>query len=307
MSEVLKKVITAEEFAAALGLELLCGRGTAFELVTRDINRPGLQLTGMGAGFDKGRVQVLGPSEMEYICSLKEAEKRQMLTVYFKQDFPCVVLSRALEPDGTLLEFADDSGIPLFRGDCTTSALCNRIADFLAIFLAHEEQIHGVLMDVNGVGVLLKGKSGVGKSEIALELVAHGHRLASDDAVIIKRIGDRIIGYAPPVVRHFSEVRGIGLIDVVSLFGAEAAKLEQQIELVIELENWNEKKEYERVGRDTEKEYLLGVPLVKMTIPVSPGRNVAVIVEIAASVYRQRMMGFIAAEELERRLGKGKK
>jgi HPr kinase/phosphorylase len=159
-------------------------------------------------------------------------------------------------------------------------------------------------MDVFGVGVLIRGMSGVGKSEIALELVSRGHRLACDDAVIIKQTSDGIIGYAPASVRHFSEVRGIGLIDVVSLYGAEAVKLEQRVELIVQLEAWDENKEYERVGKETEKENLIGTDVVKMTIPVTPGRNVAVIVETAASVYRQRMMGFIAARELEKRLGK---
>ena len=306
MSEglIIKKNIRVKEFAEKLHLKVLCCAEQEIELCTRNINRPGLQLTGLWKFFDSQRIQIVGPSENEYLKSLSKEKMEETIKEYFQKKFPCIVFSRGIEAEKSFIKYGEEFSIPVFSSRMVTSELYNSISDFLKDCLAKEEQLHGVLVDVNGVGILIKGNSGIGKSEIALELVSRGHRLACDDAVIVKRVDDVLIGYAPSIVRHFMEVRGIGIIDVAALFGAEAVKLEQQIELVIEVEKWNDKKDYERVGENVEFDNILGVDLVKMVIPTSPGRNLAVIIETAASVYRQRMMGFIAARELEKRVRK---
>ena len=301
---LIKKSISSSDFAEKLHLKVLCCEEEAIELITRNVNRPGLQLTGLWKFFDSQRIQIVGPSEIEYLKSLSEGKMEKTIKDFFQKKFPCIIFSRGIEVDKRFIQYGKEYKIPVFGSNMVTSELYNAVSDFLKEYLAKEEQIHGVLMDVNGVGVLIKGNSGIGKSEIALELVSRGHRLACDDAVVVRRVDETLIGYAPRIVRHFMEVRGIGIIDVAALFGAEAVKLEQQIELVIEIEKWNEKKDYERVGESVEFDSILGVDLVKMVIPMSPGRNLAVIIETAASVYRQRMMGFIAAKELERRVSK---
>ena len=300
----IKKSVTVKDFAEKLHLRTLCCDEEIIELATRNVNRPGLQLTGLWKFFDSQRIQIVGPSEIEYLKSLPEGKMEKTIKEFFQKKFPCIIFSRGIEVDKRFLQYGKEHRIPVFSSNMVTSELYNSVSDFLKEHLAKEEQLHGVLVDVNGVGILIKGSSGIGKSEIALELVSRGHRLACDDAVIVKRVDEVLIGYAPRIVRHFMEVRGIGIIDVAALFGAEAVKLEQQIELVIEIEKWNEKKDYERVGESVEFDNILGVDLVKMVIPMSPGRNLAVIIETAASVYRQRMMGFIAAKELEKRVSK---
>ena len=268
-----------------------------------DINRPALQLTGFFESFDSERVQVIGYVEYSYLTTLKEKEKEKIYDTLLSYKIPCLVFCRALKPDDMLLQKATEANIPVFSTDVHTSEFMAEIIRWLNVQLAPCISIHGVLVDVYGVGVLIMGESGIGKSEAALELIKRGHRLVSDDVVEIRKVSDEtLVGTAPDITRHFIELRGIGIIDVKSLFGVESIKETQGIDMVIKLEEWDKDKEYDRLGLEETYTEILGNRVVSHNIPIRPGRNLAVIVETAAVNWRQRKMGYNAAQELYNRV-----
>ena len=263
-----------------------------------DVNRPGLQFAGFFEYFDPRRLQVEGKAEHTYLDTLTPEARKKSYSDLFSYDIPALVLSRAMEPSPECVEAAREHGRTLLRTDETTVIFTSQMIDALNRYLAPCITRHGVLMDIYGEGVLIMGDSGVGKSETAIELVKRGHRLIADDAVEISRISNTLTGTAPELIRHYIELRGIGVVDVRRLFGMSAVKVESQIDLVINLEPWKEGFAYDRLGLDEQFISILGVQLPTLTIPVQPGRNLAVIIEVAAMNKRKKKMGYNAALEL---------
>lgn len=270
---------------------------------TPEINRPALQLTGYLEHFANERVQIIGYVEYTYLLHLSREEKIKAFERFVSGKIPCVVFTTMTEPDDDMLALAVKYDVPVLVTQNTTSAFMAEIIRWLNVQLAPCISIHGVLVDVYGEGVLIMGESGIGKSEAALELIKRGHRLVSDDVVEIRRVSDvTLVGSAPDITRHFIELRGIGIIDVKTLFGVESVKNTQSIVLVIKLVEWNKEKEYDRLGMEEEYTEFLGNKIVCHSLPIRPGRNLAVIVEAAAVNHRQKKMGYNAAQELYRRV-----
>ena len=268
-----------------------------------DINRPALQLAGYLEHFAKERVQIIGYVEFTYLQHLDAEECRFAYERFVSSQIPCVIFSTMTQPTEEMLELAVKYNVPTFTTDRTTSSFMAEIIRWLGVQLAPCISIHGVLVDVYGEGVLITGESGIGKSEAALELIKRGHRLVSDDVVEIRKVSDvTLVGSAPDITRHFIELRGIGIIDVKTLFGVESVKDTQSIDLVIKLEEWDKEKEYDRLGLTEEYTEYLGNKVVCHSLPIRPGRNLAIIVESAAVNHRQKKMGYNAAEELYRRV-----
>ena len=276
---------------------------TQSEIQVPDINRPALQLTGYFDHFDSDRVQIIGYVEYTYLETLSDEKKKEMYTQLLSYGIPCIVYCRNLEPDETFLQMANEMKVPIFQSSKQTSAFTAEVIRWLNVELAPCISIHGVLVDVYGVGVLIMGESGIGKSEAALELIKRGHRLVSDDVVEIRKVSDdTLVGKAPDITRHFIELRGIGIVDVKSLFGVQSVRETQTIDLVINMEEWDKNREYDRLGLKEESTEFLGNKVVCHSIPIRPGRNLAIIVESAAVNHRQKQMGYNAAEELYRRV-----
>lgn len=272
-------------------------------LNTPDVNRPALQLTGFYDQFEYERLQIIGNVECAYLDSLTEEEKYERFRQLFSSNIPCLIFCRGLRPSDAIIELAVKSQIPLLLSTEATSAFEAEVIRWLKVQLAPCIVIHGVLVDVYGTGVLITGESGIGKSEAALELIKRGHRLVTDDAVEIRKVSDEtLVGSAPGVTKYFIELRGIGIIDVKTLFGVESVKETQEIDMVIKLEDWNKDREYDRLGLEEEYIEYLGNKVVCHTLPIRPGRNLAVIVESAAVNHRQKNMGYNAAKELYRRV-----
>ena len=268
-----------------------------------DINRPALQLTGYLEHFENERVQIIGYVEYTYLQHLTREEKVAAYERFVSSKIPCVVFSTMTHPDEDMLRLAEKYQVPTLTVDKTTSNFMAEIIRWLNVQLAPCISVHGVLVDVYGEGVLIMGESGIGKSEAALELIKRGHRLVSDDVVEIRRVSDvTLVGSAPDITRHFIELRGIGIIDVKTLFGVESVKDTQAIDLVIKLEEWSKDKEYDRLGLEEEYTEFLGNKVVCHSLPIRPGRNLAVIVESAAVNHRQKKMGYNAAKELYKRV-----
>jgi HPr kinase/phosphorylase len=270
---------------------------------TPEVNRPALQLAGFFEHFDKERVQVIGNVECAFLDNM---EKKNRVWVYDKlmsSGIPCLIICRGVEPDKELLEAAVKHGVPVATTEMATSPFDAELTRWLHVQLAPEKTIHGVLVDVYGEGVLIMGESGIGKSEAALELIKRGHRLVSDDVVIVKKVSDEtLIGTSPDMTKHLIELRGIGVIDVKALFGVESILDTANIDMVIQLEEWDRGKDYDRLGLTDHHIDILGNQVISYNIPVRPGRNVAVIVESASVNHRQKMLGYNAAQELERRV-----
>ena len=270
---------------------------------TPEVNRPALQLAGFFEHFDKERVQVIGNVECAFLDNM---EKKNRIWVYDKlmsSGIPCLIICRGVEPDKELLEAAVKYGVPVATTEMATSPFDAELTRWLHVQLAPEKTIHGVLVDVYGEGVLIMGESGIGKSEAALELIKRGHRLVSDDVVIVKKVSDEtLIGTSPDMTKHLIELRGIGVIDVKALFGVESILDTANIDMVIQLEEWDRGKDYDRLGLTDHHIDILGNQIISYNIPVRPGRNVAVIVESASVNHRQKMLGYNAAQELERRV-----
>ena len=271
-----------------------------------DINRPAVQLAGFFEHFDAARVQICGNVEHAYISGMHtEEENRAIFKKLFAYKFPCLVFCRGLTPQPFILEIAREFGVPVLTSDMSTSSFVHESVRWLHVELAPRISVHAVLVDVYGEGVLIMGESGIGKSEAALELIKRGHRLVSDDVVEIKKVSDdTLVGTAPDITRHFIELRGIGIIDVKTLFGVECVKMTQAIDLVIKLEDWNKDAEYDRLGLEEQYTEFLGNKVVSHSIPIRPGRNLAIIVESAAVNHRQKKMGYNAAQELYNRVTK---
>ncbi|MCT4688552.1 HPr(Ser) kinase/phosphatase [Vallitalea sp.] len=268
-----------------------------------DINRPALQLAGFFDYFDTERVQIMGKVEKTYLEKMNKNDRYKVLDTLFSTKIPCLILSRELEPFDDMLEIANANNVPIFQTKKTTSTFMAEIIRWLKVELAPRISIHGVLVDVYGEGVLIMGESGIGKSESALELIKRGHRLVADDVVEIKKVSEEtLLGSSPDIIRHFIELRGIGIIDVKTLFGVESVKKIQNIDLVIKLELWDPEKEYDRLGLNEEYIEILENKVICHSIPIRPGRNIAVIVESAAINHRQKQMGYNAASDLVNRV-----
>lgn len=268
-----------------------------------EVNRPALQLAGFFDHFDSERIQIVGNVEYAYLKTLTEEQKEKIYDIILAYRIPAFVFCRTLIPEDSFLKKAVENDIPVFLSDKKTSSFTSEVIRWLNVELAPCISIHGVLVDVYGVGVLIRGESGIGKSEAALELVKRGHRLVADDVVEIHKVSDdTLVGMATEITRYFIELRGIGIVDVKTLFGVQSVKKTQNIDLVVNLEDWSKEKDYDRLGMNEEYEEYLGNKVVCHRIPVRPGRNLAVIVECAAINHRQKQMGYNAAEELYRRV-----
>ena len=268
-----------------------------------DVNRPALQLAGFFEHFDSDRVQIIGYVEYTYLQTLTEERKTEIYEKMLKRKVPCVVFSRSLPPEESFLRIAQERDVPVFSTEKKTSSFMSELIRWLNVKLAPCISIHGVLVDVYGVGVLIMGESGIGKSEAALELIKRGHRLVTDDVVEIRKVSDEtLVGSAPDITKHFIELRGIGIVDVKSMFGVQSVRETQNIDLVITLEDWSRDKEYDRLGLEEEYTEFLGNKVVCHSIPIRPGRNLAIIVESAAVNHRQKQMGYNAAQELYKRV-----
>lgn len=268
-----------------------------------DVNRPALQLTGYFDHFDSERVQIIGIVEDTYLETLSEERKKEIYRALLAYGVPCIIFTSNILPDEELLRQANETQTPVLATSKKTSPFQAEVIRWLNVQLAPCISIHGVLVDVYGVGVLIRGESGIGKSELALELVKRGHRIVTDDAVEIRKVSDEtLVGSAPSITKHLLELRGIGIIDIKSLFGVQSVKETQNIDLVITLEEWEKGKEYDRLGLEEEYTEFLGNKVQCHTIPIRPGRNLAVIVEATAINHRQKQMGYNAAQELYRRL-----
>jgi HPr kinase/phosphorylase len=268
-----------------------------------DINRPALQLAGYFEHFEATRLQVVGFVEYSYMEGLPEERQREIYTKFISNEIPAIVFCRELKPDRLFMETAVANKVPILMTKKSTSAFMAEIIRWLNVKLAPCISVHGVLVDVYGEGVLITGESGIGKSEAALELIKRGHRLVTDDAVEIRKVSDdTLVGSAPDITKHFIELRGIGIVDVKTLFGVSSVKDTQNIDLVIRLEDWDKEKEYDRLGLEEEYTEYLGNKVVCHNIPIRPGRNLAIICESAAINHRQKKMGYNAAQELYRRV-----
>lgn len=268
-----------------------------------EVNRPALQLAGFFDHFDNERAQIIGNVEQAYISAMGHEEKLQRYEQLVSSKIPCVLFSRGLMPDEDMITVCNYYGVPCLVSEKATSGLMAEVIRWLNVKLAPMISIHGVLVDVFGEGVLIMGESGIGKSEAALELIKRGHRLVTDDVVEIRKVSDdTLVGSAPDITKHMIELRGVGIIDVKALFGVESVKDSQQIDMVIKLEEWDRDKEYDRLGLEDQYTEFLGNKVVCHSIPIRPGRNLAIITETAAVNYRQKKMGYNAAQELYRRV-----
>ncbi len=267
-----------------------------------DINRPALQIAGYFEHFEATRLQIIGFVEYTYMESLSPKKKQEAYEKLLSYPIPAIVFCRELVPDDLFMKLSIERNIPILMTKKSTSDFMAEIIRWLNVKLAPCISVHGVLVDVFGEGVLITGESGIGKSEAALELIKRGHRLVTDDVVEIRKVSDdTLIGTAPDITKHFIELRGIGIVDVKTLFGVSSVKDTQSIDLVIRLEDWNKDKEYDRLGLEEEYTEYLGNKVVCHSIPIRPGRNLAIICESAAVNYRQKKMGYNAAQELYKR------
>jgi len=295
--------IHLQKFIKALDLEALFDAGAgAMEISTSDLNRPGLALAGFFDYFTADRVQIIGKQEMTYLMTaLDDAQRYLALDRLLSQPFPCLIVSRGMEPPQGLLQLAVKHGRPIFRSNLVTNKLMSAVAAYLNLALAPRTTAHGVLLDVYGVGLLITGASGMGKSETALELLRRGHRLVADDLVEICRPGtDQLIGAAPENIRHFMEIRGIGIINIREMFGIGSVMNQKTIDMIAHLEAWDNTKQYDRLGLVEDTEEMLEVKLPKLAVPVIPGRNIAIIMEVAARNHRLKNMGYNPVAELNK-------
>jgi len=296
--------IPIDNLIQALDLEVVYeGKSLSIDIETSDINRPGLQFAGFFDYFAQDRIQVIGKVEMTYLECMDSDIRSERLDRFFSSGIPCLIISRNLEVPQYIIGSAEKFGVPILRSKKVTTSMIHKMIAYLDSALAPKITRHGVLVDVYGVGILLMGESGIGKSETALELIKRGHRLVADDAVEIKKVTEsRLIGDSPELIRHFMEIRGIGIIDIKAMYGVGAVINTKAIDMVIYLEFWDSNKEYDRLGLGDEYTEILGVKLPKVVLPVRPGRNLAIIVEVAVRNWRLRNMGYNAAQELDDRL-----
>ena len=297
-------MISAKDFTEQLHLTVLSPTArTELNIKSADFNRPGMQFAGYYEFFAWERLQVIGKVEMSYLDDLSPDRRREIYAQYFSYAMPCIVCCRGMHPPADLLEAARAHDVPVYLSREVTTRFSFSANNYLSRCLAPRITMHGVLVDVYGVGVLITGESGVGKSETALDLVKRGHQLVADDVVDIRRLGEaELIGECPEMVRHFMEIRGVGIIDIRAMYGIGAVERSKQIDLVIHLEQWMEGKEYDRLGLQEDSVDILGVNVPQQLTPVRPGRNLAIIIEVAARNFSLKRMGYSAAHELDRRL-----
>ncbi len=297
----LRKVVKAHSFE-----EIYIPDKPDSELVicSHDINRPGLLFAGYEKFFDPLRVEFIGLAEMSYLEELDEQTQKERLELFFSFKPPAVIITRNIDYPEVMLELAKKYEVPLLRTAEITSQITATLISYLCTELAERITRHGVMVEVYGEGILILGDSGVGKSETAVELIKRGHRLIADDAVEIKKVSSKtLVGSSPDNIRHFMELRGIGIVNARNIFGVGAVKLTEKIDMVIQLEHWDSQKSYDRLGLDDEYISILGINVPTTTVPVKPGRNLAIIIEIAAMNNRQKKLGYNAARELMQQLG----
>lgn len=285
-------------------LDVLAGlSGIYREVTTSEVSRPGMELTGHLDHYEKERIQLLGKKEMTYILQLQEQDRQSRFQQLCTSSTPGIIVTRGQSVPHELVEVANKTEVPLIRSVQPTTKLIDDLTRYLETELAPTTSVHGVLLDIYGVGVLVTGKSGIGKSEIALELVKRGHQLVADDRVDIRRTdNDRLIGTSPSLIQHLIEIRGLGIVNVATLFGAGSVLERKDIALIMQLEEWDGKKEYDRLGLDEQTTDIIDVQVPTATIPIRPGRNISVIIEVAAMNFRQKSLGVNAATEFADRL-----
>ncbi len=296
--------VRTSDIVKKFDLELIGGEeGLHRPISTSDISRPGLEIAGYFNYYPAERIQLLGKTEITFLELLEDAERKDRMDKICTDITPGIIVSRGMDIPEELIEAANRKSVPLMRSPMKTTRFSSRLTNFLESRLAPTTAIHGVLVDIYGVGVLITGKSGVGKSETALELVKRGHRLVADDCVEIRQEDtDTLIGSSPELIEHLLEIRGLGIINVMTLFGAGAVRSYKRITLCIDLELWDKSKQYDRLGLEEEKMKIIDAEITKLTVPVRPGRNLAVIIEVAAMNFRLKRMGVNAAEQFTSRL-----
>ncbi|MGM0777506.1 MAG: HPr(Ser) kinase/phosphatase [Bacillota bacterium] len=296
--------VRTKDIIEKFGLELIAGEeGINRPITTSDISRPGLEMAGYFDYYPAERVQLVGKTELSFVETLTNSEREIRLERLCTDITPGIIVTRGLDIPEELIEAAERESVPLLRSKQKTTRFSSLLTNFLESKLAPTTAVHGVLVDIYGVGVLITGKSGVGKSETALELVKRGHRLVADDCVEIRQEDeDYLVGNSPELIEHLLEIRGLGIINVMTLFGAGAVRSYKKISVVMNLELWDPKKQYDRLGLDEEKMKIIDTEITKLTIPVRPGRNLAVIIEVAAMNFRLKRMGMNAAEQFTNRL-----
>lgn len=300
-ADKIKKTIEVKKIIQDLNLKTIYLPEDVNPIVdSDDVNRPGLQLAGFFDVFTYERIQVLGITELEYMEGLSEEYKEKVLDKILSYDIPLIIISTNYKVDDILLEKAKKYKRVIALSDKKTTTLVSNLSFYLNEKLAPEITIHGVLVDVDGVGILITGESGIGKSETALELINRNHRLVADDAVKIIMVDDTLRGMAPDMLKYLIEVRGLGILDVRNLYGIGAIKITKTINMVVHLESWDESKYYDRLGFDTKYENILGVPVEKVVIPVRPGRNLGIIIEIAARNHRLKGIGYSPENHLNK-------
>ena len=294
--------IKVARFVQALELEMLHGGGMeTIEFTTADINRPGLALAGFYDYFAADRLQVIGKHEMTYLMNALDDERRyRAMDDLFARPFPALVISRGMEPPQGMTQLAVKHNRPLFRSALSTNRFISQAGSYLNMALAPRDSLHGVLVDVYAIGVLITGESGMGKSETALELLRRGHRLVADDLVEVYRSGNQLIGSAPESIRHFMEIRGIGIINIRHMYGIGSVLMQKGIDMICRLEPWDTAKQYDRLGLEENTTDVLGLPVPTLAVPVIPGRNLAILIEVAARNRRLKNLGYNAAIELQR-------
>ena len=304
MSTNLVDSVSIEEIIKDLELEVVYMPDDIKYCVSKqDINRTGLQFAGYFEYFVYDRIQIVGKTEYNFFSRMDQETRDKVLDKFFSYEIPALIVSRNLEVKPDVLKYAKKYKRVILSTKRNTTRLINKLSNYLDDRLAAHTTLHGVLVDIYGTGVLIRGESGIGKSETALELVQRGHRLVADDAVEIKKLDDeRLVGKSPELLRHFLEIRGIGIIDVRSLYGVGAIKNTKKIDIIVHLEGWDETKYYDRLGLDKEYEEILGTKVEKLVVPVKPGRNTAMILEVAAMNFRQKGMGYDAAQEFTKKL-----
>ncbi|WP_066314648.1 HPr(Ser) kinase/phosphatase [Bacillus sp. FJAT-29814] len=296
--------VRTKDILEKFDLELISGEeGINRPITMSDISRPGLEIAGYFEYYPAERIQLLGMTELTFFEGLSERDKESRMERLCTDITPAIIITRGLEVPKELIEASERESVPVLRTPLKTTRFSSRLTNYLESKLAPTTAVHGVLVDIYGIGVLITGKSGVGKSETALELVKRGHRLVADDCVEIRQEDqDTLVGTSPELIEHLLEIRGLGIINVMTLFGAGAVRSNKRITLVINLELWDPKKQYDRLGLDEEKMKIIDTEVTKLTVPVRPGRNLAVIIEVAAMNYRLKRMGVNAAQQFTERL-----
>ncbi|CEG23460.1 HPr kinase/phosphorylase [Planococcus massiliensis] len=296
--------VTTKQVMETFDLKLISGEeGLGRHIPISDISRPGLEMAGYFTHYPANRMQLLGKTELSFFALLEADERRTRMMKLCTEETPAIIVSHGMDVPVELVDASSKTHVPVLSTQMPTTRFSSLLTNYLESQLAPTTAVHGVLVDIYGVGVLITGKSGVGKSETALELVKKGHRLVADDCVEIHQEGENtLVGHPPKLIEHLLEIRGVGIIDIMTLFGASAVRMFKRISLVIDLEIWDQEKTYDRLGLEEEKMRIIDTDLTKLTIPVRPGRNLSVIIEVAAMNYRLKRMGVNAAEEFSKRL-----